>query len=276
MEVPRPAGATTGVAGGAAAGGGGATATVATVALPAPNNLFARLATIVNSATAPPTIVNEESRFVVVTYWWGRGNLNPNVARPCLIFYEDLLMKPVYFLNSRIRMTHKELSKPINWLTFFLSPAVGIKDFYQKQITNYLSERGVPGPGKQGYDEATYNDQWQYYFRGTMEIIHAAFSDPVVSRLLHQLMESKAMFKIAKNEREDLTAELDTANEKGKTAIKGTLKEMKYAIEQKNNLAMLEIRRRCVNIFLERMQANLLFPFLNRFFSIDLVLPTTR
>jgi hypothetical protein len=30
-----------------------------------------------------PTLVNIDSRFVVVTYWWGKGNLNKNTQRPC-------------------------------------------------------------------------------------------------------------------------------------------------------------------------------------------------
>ena len=30
-----------------------------------------------------PTIINKDSNFVVVTYWWGRGNLNRNTQRPC-------------------------------------------------------------------------------------------------------------------------------------------------------------------------------------------------
>ena len=30
-----------------------------------------------------PTIVNKDSNFVVITYWWGRGNLNKNTQRPC-------------------------------------------------------------------------------------------------------------------------------------------------------------------------------------------------
>ena len=30
-----------------------------------------------------PTIINKNSNFVVVTYWWGRGNLNKNTQRPC-------------------------------------------------------------------------------------------------------------------------------------------------------------------------------------------------
>ena len=30
-----------------------------------------------------PNIINPKSNFVVITYWWGRGNLNKNTQRPC-------------------------------------------------------------------------------------------------------------------------------------------------------------------------------------------------
>jgi len=30
-----------------------------------------------------PTILNEQSKYVVVTYWWGRGNQNRNLQTPC-------------------------------------------------------------------------------------------------------------------------------------------------------------------------------------------------
>jgi hypothetical protein len=35
------------------------------------------------SHSLKPVIINEESNFVVITYWWGRGNLNKNTQRPC-------------------------------------------------------------------------------------------------------------------------------------------------------------------------------------------------
>lgn len=38
---------------------------------------------IINSHNLKPVIVNPESNFVVITYWWGRGNLNNNTCRPC-------------------------------------------------------------------------------------------------------------------------------------------------------------------------------------------------
>lgn len=48
---------------------------------------------IIANTTKQPTIVNEQSKFVIVTYWWGRGNLNGNTARPCVSFYENFIQK---------------------------------------------------------------------------------------------------------------------------------------------------------------------------------------
>ena len=30
-----------------------------------------------------PVIINPASKFVVVTYWWGKGRQNPNTQWPC-------------------------------------------------------------------------------------------------------------------------------------------------------------------------------------------------
>jgi hypothetical protein len=47
-----------------------------------------------------PTIVNEDSKFVVITYWWGRGNLNKNTQRPCpeeAVPGQKLEKEPIHF-----------------------------------------------------------------------------------------------------------------------------------------------------------------------------------
>jgi len=61
---------------------------------------FAQVERIINATTQRPTIVNSNSRFVVVTYWWGRDRLNFNTSRPCGDFYESLLDKPIHLLAS--------------------------------------------------------------------------------------------------------------------------------------------------------------------------------
>jgi len=52
------------------------------------------------SHTLKPTIVNPESNFVVVTYWWGRGNLNKNTQRPCpedAMDGQELVVPPIKY-----------------------------------------------------------------------------------------------------------------------------------------------------------------------------------
>ena len=51
------------------------------------------VSSIIEKTKEKPNIVNEESNFVVITYWWGSGRLNRNTARPCTSFYEDNLKK---------------------------------------------------------------------------------------------------------------------------------------------------------------------------------------
>jgi hypothetical protein len=48
---------------------------------------------IISNTLIRPTIINKKSRFVVVTYWWGRGILNQNTSRPCISFFEKLVIQ---------------------------------------------------------------------------------------------------------------------------------------------------------------------------------------
>ena len=56
---------------------------------------FGRIREIIGRTSAAPTIVNENSKFVIVTYWWGRGRLNYNTARPCTQFIEILVSQAI-------------------------------------------------------------------------------------------------------------------------------------------------------------------------------------
>ena len=40
---------------------------------------------------ASPTIVNEDSKFIIATYWWGRGNRNNNTSKYCHATYEQFV-----------------------------------------------------------------------------------------------------------------------------------------------------------------------------------------
>jgi hypothetical protein len=41
------------------------------------------LRNIIENTSMTPVIINKNSKFVMVTYWWGRGNLNKNTQWPC-------------------------------------------------------------------------------------------------------------------------------------------------------------------------------------------------
>lgn len=41
------------------------------------------LVKIIENKELKPVIVNENSKFVIITYWWGRGNKNANTQKPC-------------------------------------------------------------------------------------------------------------------------------------------------------------------------------------------------
>jgi hypothetical protein len=49
---------------------------------------LSKLRDIIEKKEIKPTIINEDSNFVVVTYWWGRNVNNQNTSRPCISFFE--------------------------------------------------------------------------------------------------------------------------------------------------------------------------------------------
>lgn len=54
-------------------------------------SLLDNLNSIINKKEIHPTIINESSRFVVATYWWGSGRMNQNTSRPCISFFEKVV-----------------------------------------------------------------------------------------------------------------------------------------------------------------------------------------
>ncbi len=91
---------------------------------------FAQVARIVDATVGAPTIINPESRFVVVTYWWGRGRQNFNTARPCGEFHESLLMKPIHMLTPATAMPDKFRSA--------ISGNANFNEFLEKKIRDHL------------------------------------------------------------------------------------------------------------------------------------------
>ena len=58
---------------------------------------------IISEKSIAPTIVNDASKFVVVTYWWGRNKFNNNTMRPCTAFYEIFVLQLENFLLKMLK-----------------------------------------------------------------------------------------------------------------------------------------------------------------------------
>jgi len=80
------------------------------------------LSEIINKSNTSPIIVNEKSNFVVVTYWWGRGNWNGNLARPCISFFEEIKVKVIaYAINFYVMMLIEQKKFKINDVTTLIN-----------------------------------------------------------------------------------------------------------------------------------------------------------
>lgn len=77
-------------------------------------NVHAIVTSIIEPTTKLPTIINDESNFVVITYWWGRNKLNPNTGRPCTSFYEDNLKKINKIILELLSTVHNYKNVDIN------------------------------------------------------------------------------------------------------------------------------------------------------------------
>jgi len=94
---------------------------------------YNNLKNIIQKKHVKPTIINQESNFVVSTYWWGRGNFNQNTSRPCILFYEEIFAKVqnlcVEYLSMKKYTSIERLSKHLEY------DILSIEEF-QKLIEN--------------------------------------------------------------------------------------------------------------------------------------------
>jgi hypothetical protein len=105
---------------------------------------------IVFNTTAKPTIVNEQSKFVVVTYWWGRGNFNANISRPCMSFYEQFTTNLIklgmnYFIEIfskkfKEKIDMSDTSKILQLYDTHIKSLPSFKRFIEEQSNTYLQD----------------------------------------------------------------------------------------------------------------------------------------
>lgn len=95
---------------------------------------LANLVKIIESTPIAPTIINPESKFVVCTYWWGRGNNNQNTARPCIMFFEQIINgvngRTIQILNTLAKENIPNIVPKLEDVIINLSP-----------FKNYMEDR---------------------------------------------------------------------------------------------------------------------------------------
>ena len=102
---------------------------------------------IINSKDIRPTINNEASRFVIVTYWWGSGRMNKNTSRPCISFFEKIVMQVqklcIKALGSGSKIDDRKkiynnLERAITGLDDFKRIITNTADAYNNMIFEHL------------------------------------------------------------------------------------------------------------------------------------------
>jgi len=118
------------------------------------------LENIINNKEIQPTIINENSNFVVVTYWWGRNVNNQNTSRPCIAFFETINRQiqeaciKTFGTSSaeiNIQQIYNKLERIIQSLTSFKTIINNTAKSYNAMIFEHL---GIPPTEADKYNNA--------------------------------------------------------------------------------------------------------------------------
>lgn len=108
------------------------------------------LKSIISNTNDSPTITNNNSNFVVITYWWGRGNLNSNTARPCVSYYEDFFKRIIKLCTSTISSINQLSPDKLSSFNENLENVVDLREFTgmlkrktNEYLTNIYSYAGI-------------------------------------------------------------------------------------------------------------------------------------
>ena len=161
---------------------------------------------IIARTTQSPTIVNESSKFVVVTYWWGRGRDNKNTARPCLDFYETLLLEPFKVAEMVMDVPVDKLNR-FNWMKW-LSQNPRINQFYQKKAEKYIREARKDHLTRDGIKAELDKILQPVYECFKKNMGHL---EPLI-RIRHEQSELKSRIDLMKAAKKDVSPMLDEVN----------------------------------------------------------------
>jgi hypothetical protein len=206
-----------------------------------------------------PEIINPDSNFVVVTYWWGRTVPNINTARPCTAFFEIMLRRiiklTINFLNT-LQTTNQSIPENVyNHLETYITKLSDYKKELNQKSTQYLNmiydfcniKKAGDRHGEklfEALDKCKLMDKipQNFEFKTQTEVaylLHILFtlSLKMVKPQIKKLWENK--LKIIKL-KADTELIKDTISLEEKRAVKQQIKDLQFAEKQ----IMLEIGAR--------------------------------
>ena len=210
---------------------------------------------IVYSANEAPTIVNDDSKFVVVSYYWGHDNLNSNLSRPCVSFYEDVLTKMQdIIINNVLKIKNPSI---INSLEFsdMMSNLPAMKNLINRKAKSYMGmineDLGISNSDPQRFQKALSKLE-RFKEKGKTPLDYEYKEEFIVEKIFDIVL--REMIELNK----DLFKELVTINAKMRFI------EIQYkVVKNKQNVKFKELRETLSNLIdnknkiSEKIKANL-------------------
>jgi hypothetical protein len=162
---------------------------------------------IIDAKEIAPVIVNPESKFVVITYWWGRGNNNRNIARPCMEFYEQLLSKPFnYLFNLDMKNSLNIFASfdSIETIKTWINSIDELTQFYGKKTLEYVKLRRVEEQHEDfNISKETHKEMYEWFKSVIIEnVATMVFNNlHMVRRIFRMVSQTRNVNKRIKNVR---------------------------------------------------------------------------
>ena len=200
--------------------------------------------------------VNKKSNFVMCTYWWGSGNQNNNIARPCIDFYEsfvDYIVKIIISIFTTLddksydKITGAEIIKLSNVKKF-------VKNMSKKYIAMIYENFGVENDYKalmsiektrkpKSFNYKTLKEV-QYSFYLIIDMILNITKDKII-KLVKVNKNIKGLTESVKDKKQKINKHMSNLlfNEKTKLLadIKKILKTKQNLNDEYNNMNIYDI-----------------------------------
>lgn len=186
---------------------------------------------IIANTPIAPTIINEDSKFVVITYWWGCKRANKNTSRPCQEFYEKLLIKP-FDMGELLDIHPDKITENFNWLRALATD--NLAAFYNNKFAKYIRESGREDDAYEVKKELK---------RSILQIIsNAVKANSHILRSMHSMMHIQAKYRKEYDRAEEAKEDLKEISAKIKK-LADEYNKARAALKQSLRAYILELEK---------------------------------